>query len=57
MKNKIKKFIDRKISNEKMAEIFQGWNAYAKWADSFNLRKDIMKKIYKIRNSEYHSSP
>ena len=29
------------ISHEKILEIFQGWNAYAKWANSFKLRKRI----------------
>jgi len=30
----------------KLLESFQGWNAYAEWADSFNLRRSIVKKIY-----------
>ena len=50
MENKIKKFSYGKISLEKMAEIFQGWNAYAKRADAFNLRKNIAKKIYSCQN-------
>jgi len=29
------------ISKEKLLEIFQGWNAYSKWANSFKLRKEI----------------
>ncbi|MCL5730343.1 MAG: hypothetical protein M1165_02140 [Candidatus Pacearchaeota archaeon] len=47
MRNKIRDFSVGKIDKEKMPEIFQGWNAYAKWADSYRLRKDIAKSIYK----------
>ena len=38
--------VSSKISKEKLLEIFQGWNAYTKWADSFGLRKEVVKKIY-----------
>jgi len=34
-------FTQGKISKEKMFEIFQGWNAYAKWANTYNLRKKL----------------
>ena len=47
MENKIKRFALREIPEEKMAEIFQGWNGYAKWSNSFNLRIKIYKKIVK----------
>ena len=47
MKRKISLFSEREISNKKMAEIFQGWNAYAKWANSYKLRKRILLKISK----------
>jgi hypothetical protein len=47
IKRKINKFSCKEISNNKMAEIFQGWNAYAKWADSFNIREKIFLKIIK----------
>ena len=43
---KIKKFRNGEISKEIILEIFQGWNAYAKWADSFKLRRRIVKMIY-----------
>ncbi len=33
------------VSKEKLFEIFQGWDAYAKWADSYKLRKEVIKKI------------
>ena len=35
-----------KITKEKILESFQGWNAYAKWADSLKLRRKIVQKIY-----------
>jgi len=34
------------LSKEKLLESFQGWNAYAMWANSLKLRKRIVKKIY-----------
>ncbi len=43
---KIKKYKKGDISKEKILEIFQGWNVYAKWADSLKLRREIVKKIY-----------
>ncbi len=45
MERKISLFLEDEISINKMAEILQGWNAYAKWADSFNLRKRIYLEI------------
>jgi len=44
IKNKIELFEVGKISNEKMAEIFQGWNAYAKWANTYGLIDNIINK-------------
>lgn len=43
---KIKDYKEGRITKEKILESFQGWNAYAKWANSFKLRKEIVKKIY-----------
>ena len=45
IKDKIKRFKKGKISEEKFKQIFQGWNAYASWANSYNLRKNLSKKI------------
>jgi len=47
MRNKIEDYHKEEISKEKMLEIFQGWNAYTKWADSFKLRKRVVREIYK----------
>ena len=43
---KIIKYKNNEICKEKLLESFQGWNAYAKWANSYNLRKRIIGKIY-----------
>lgn len=43
---KIKLYKEGEVSKEKMLETFQGWNAYAKWADSYRIRKGIVRNIY-----------
>jgi len=43
---KVRKYKEDEISYDKIMESFQGWNAYAKWADSFGVRREILKKIY-----------
>lgn len=47
---KINLFVEEKLSKEKFFEVFQGWNAYAKWANSWNLRKDLAIKIKGLNN-------
>jgi retron-type reverse transcriptase len=42
---RIEQYKNEEISKEKLLESFQGWNAYAKWADSYKLRKNIIKMI------------
>ena len=37
------------ISKEKIFESFQGWNAYAKLANSYKLRNDVAKRIYSVQ--------
>ncbi|MEX2017407.1 MAG: hypothetical protein WD876_02955 [Candidatus Pacearchaeota archaeon] len=44
--SKIKKYKNGEISKERLLETFQGWNAYAKWANSFELRRKVVKEIY-----------
>jgi len=46
MINKIENYNNGKIDYEKLLESFQGWQAYAKWANSYNLRKEVTGKIY-----------
>ncbi len=45
MKIKIKDFKNNKITYKKLINSFQGWNAYANWADSYNLTDKIIKTI------------
>ena len=52
MRTKIKKFSNSKISSNKMAEIFQGWNAYAKWGNTLNLRLKIYSEIINNLNKK-----
>lgn len=46
MNFKVEEYKRGKIPKEKLLESFQGWNAYAKWADSYKLRREVVKKIY-----------
>ena len=43
---KVEEYKQGKISKEKLIESFQGWNAYAKWANSYKLRREVVKRIY-----------
>ncbi len=45
----IRKYKLWKVSKEKILESFQGWNAYAKWADTLELRRKIASEIYKLK--------
>ncbi len=44
---KIKKYKEGDIPQENILESFQGWNAYAKWANTLKLRRKIAGQIYK----------
>ncbi|MEM4259433.1 MAG: RNA-directed DNA polymerase [Candidatus Pacearchaeota archaeon] len=43
---KIRQFKEGLIPKEKILESFQGWNAYARWANSYKIRKLVVRKIY-----------
>ena len=43
--SKINRYNKGEIPKEKILEIFQGWNEYSKWANSFKLRKEVIKRI------------
>ena len=45
---KVEDYKKDNIPKEKLLEIFQGWNAYAKWANSYKLRESIVQKIHRI---------
>ena len=36
------------LSYFKIVEIYQGWQAYARWADSYKIRKRIIKEILMV---------
>jgi len=46
MLSKVEDYKQGKITKEKLLDSFQGFNAYAKWADTLHLRRRIVKKIY-----------
>ena len=43
---KIKRYKKGEVPKEKILESFQGWNAYAKWANTFKLRRRVVRNIY-----------
>ena len=45
MQSRIDLFNEELISYEKMDESFQGWNAYAQWANCYKLRKIFLKIV------------
>jgi RNA-directed DNA polymerase len=47
MFSKVTEYKESIVSKESLLDSFQGWSAYAKWANTFRLRKEISKKIIK----------
>ncbi len=47
---KIEEYKNRKLSYEQFLESFQGWNAYAKWANSYKLRKKLVNALEIVVN-------
>jgi len=45
IQNKIYQYQKGELSYKKLSESFQGWNAYAKWSNSYKLRKELSNKI------------
>jgi len=41
----IEKYEEGEIVKSKLLEIFQGWQAYARWANTFKLRKEVTRKL------------
>ncbi|MFH1802677.1 MAG: reverse transcriptase/maturase family protein [archaeon] len=50
MKFKINEFGNGKINYSELMRSFQGWKSHVKWANTYNLRKKILKKIQKHKN-------
>ncbi len=48
---RIEQYREGKISKEKLLESFNGWNAYAKWANSLGIRRGILKRINALINT------
>ena len=46
MLSKVNKYKNEELTKENLLESFQGWNAYAKWADTYELRRNVVKRIY-----------
>ena len=44
---KVKEYKSGEISRIDILTSFQGWNAYAKWANTFSLRREVVRKINK----------
>ena len=42
---KVEEYKQGKILKEKLLKSFQGWNAYAKQANSYKLRKNVVRMI------------
>ena len=49
MIKKIKMYEEGAINFSALKDSHQGWQAYVKWADSFKLRREILREIYKIK--------
>ncbi len=43
---KVERYKKGEIIKEKILESFQGWNTYAKWANSLGVRREVVKRIY-----------
>jgi len=48
MKRRINDYKEGKVHKEKILDIFQGWNAHAKWANSHRLTQKIAEAITNI---------
>ena len=48
MKKKIKLFSSWKITFSQIKDSHQGWQAYAKWANSYKLRGEMKNKIIEV---------
>ena len=49
IRTKIRKFSNKIITYQEMKEIYGGWQAYSRWANSYKLRKIIVNNINKSK--------
>ena len=54
IKNKIEIFRKKLIPHEKFLEILQGWEAYAKWANSYHQRKILAKSLSNLTKTNIY---
>jgi len=52
MERKIRHFSEGAMSYREIMGRFQGWQAYAKWAHTFGLRKKVARRIYAIKKTQ-----
>jgi len=57
IKRKIQYFKDGLIDTDKFAEIWQGWNAYAKWANTYKLRLELLRNYSNPPTTNILNSP
>ena len=46
IKRKIRLFNEGKIYLPRFVEVYQGWQAYTKWADTYKLRRNVLKSSF-----------
>ncbi|MEK6893195.1 MAG: reverse transcriptase domain-containing protein [Nanoarchaeota archaeon] len=56
MNNKICEFEKGEIKYANLMASYQSWQAYVKWSNSYSLRRDILKKIAKIKYQKIEQS-
>ena len=49
--SKILEFSNGNLSFPELLETFQGWQAHSKWANTFKLRKKIVRRIYSAKHN------
>ncbi|MDO8459490.1 MAG: reverse transcriptase domain-containing protein [Nanoarchaeota archaeon] len=52
MRHKITSFANKEIQYRELMESFNGWQAYAKWGNTFKIRKSIIREIYRVKFNE-----
>ena len=57
MERKIDKFRHNLMSQDKLLESFQGWNAYASWANTYKLRLELLRNYSNSSTTNILNSP
>lgn len=53
MELRVREFESKKISYKELMRSFQGWRAHAKWANTYNVRKNILVKITRFSDCSH----